>query len=205
MIALLPRTSADGPLFREHEDREGADRGCWWFSCTGTDEEPQGRFDLPAPRGSLYLAESAQVAARERCGRFLAHHRPIPVTFVEGRVVSTVEGSARDIADFTHHDAAECGATREISTIDDYILTTTWSAAADDADFAGVKYSPRFSTGADAAYALFGSAGAHPPEEFTITSVSSLPEVLAREGIGARVIPTTREAVDDEADDVDVR
>lgn len=205
MTALLPRTSADGPLFREHGDRKGTDRGCWWFSCTGENEDPQGRFDLPAPRGTLYLAESAQAAARERCGRFLAHHRPVPVTFVEDRVISTVEGSASGIADFTHHDAAECGVTREISTIDDYTLTTTWSAAVDDAGFTGVKYSPRFSTGADAAYALFGTAGAHAPKGFTITSVSSLSEVLGREGIGARIIPASREAVDDDADDVDVR
>lgn len=203
-ISRLPRASSQGTFYREHQERPGADGGCWWFSGTAAGEIPEGRFDLPAPRGSLYLAETQRVASRERCGRFLARRSPIPVTFVESRVISTVEGALQDLADFTHDDAADVGVTREIGTIDDYTLTSTWAVAADHEGFTGLKYFPRFTTGNGKAFAVFGDAGVHAPEGFSITSVTSLASVLAREGIPPRIIPTAREAVDDGDDVIDI-
>lgn len=203
-ISRLPRASSHGSFYREHQERPGADGGCWWFSGTAAGEVPEGRFDLPAPRGSLYLAEMERVASRERCGRFLAHCAPIPVTFVEGRVISTVSGALHDLADVTHDDAADIGATREIGTIDDFALTATWAAAADREAFTGLQYFPRFTTGNGKAFAIFGDAGAHALKGFSIASVTSLASVLAREGIQPRIIPTALEAVDDADDVIDI-
>src|SRR5699024_9719564 len=72
--------------------------------------------------------------------------------------------------------------------IDDYALTATWAAAADDAGFTGLRYFPRFTTGTGRAFTVFGDAGAHPPDGFTITSTTPLADVLAREGIWPRTI-----------------
>ncbi|MGP5088583.1 RES domain-containing protein [Brachybacterium tyrofermentans] len=203
-ISGLPRASSQGTFYREHQERPGEDGGCWWFSGTAAGASPEGRFDLPTPRGSLYLAETARVASRERCGRFLAHRSPIPVTFVEGRVISTVDGALRDLADLTHDDAADVGTTREIGTLDDYVVTCTWAVAASLEGFTGLRYFPRFTTGNGKAFAVFGDAGAHVPAGFSITSVAPLASVLAHEGVPPRMIPSSWEAVDDGEDVVDV-
>jgi len=203
-ISRLPRASVQGTFYREHQERPGADNGCWWFSGTAEGETPEGRFDLSAPRGSLYLAGTERVATRERCGRFLARAAPIPVTFVEGRVISAVDGALHNLADFTHDGAADVGVTREIGTLDDYAVTSTWAAAADRDGFTGLRYFPRFTTGDGKAFAVFGEAGAHAPEGFSITSVTSLAAVLAGEGLPPRMIPTALEAVDDDEEVVDL-
>src|SRR5699024_11826687 len=62
-------------------------------------------------------------------------------------VCSSDLGALDDVADLTHDAAADVGVPREIGTIDDYALTATWAAAADDAGFTGLRYFPRFTTG----------------------------------------------------------
>lgn len=204
-IARLPRASVRGAFYREHQLRRGDDGGCWWFSGTAAGEEPEGRFDLPLPRGSLYLASTQRVASRERCGRFLAHHAPIPVTFVQDRVVTELEGELEDLADLTHDAAADLGVTREIATIDDYALTAAWATAAEGMGFAGLRYFPRFTTGTGTACAVFGDAGAHPPNGFRLVSATSLVEVLAAQGIPVRTLPAAHDVIDDDEDSVDGR
>lgn len=204
-VAQLPRVGVPGPFYREHQLRRGDDGGCWWFSGTPDGEEPAGRFDLPLPRGSLYLAETERVASRERCGRFLAGHMPIPVTFVQDRVVTTVEGELEGLADLAQDAASDLGVTREIGTIADYGLTASWAAAADGVGFTGLRYFPRFTTGTATAFAVFGDAGAHPPDGLRRTSVTSLADVLSREGDIPRMLPAARDAIDDDEDSVDSR
>lgn len=143
-LARLPRAVLAEVVHREHADRPREDRGCWWFASVAPLAEPSGRFDLPAPRGTLYVAETAGAAARERCGRFLAAGTPIPEDDVYGRVVSRITASLSGLGDLTSPDAATVGVTGEIHTVDDYRLTTTWSAAADAAGFSGLRYTPRF-------------------------------------------------------------
>lgn len=120
-------------------------------------------------------------------------------------MVSSVEGRADDIGDFTHMDAAKVGVTREISTVDDYPLTVTWAVGAEAIGLSGLMYHPRFSTSQETAVALFGDAGTYAPDGFAVTAVSSLAEVLSSEGIAPRMIPTAYEAADDESDDVEAR
>lgn len=199
-LRRLPRTELVGTVYREHADRPDGDRGCWWFASTSRGGEPGGRFDLPAPRGTLYVAETPSAAARERCGRFLAAHVPIPEGLVVGRVVSAVMGACSDLGDLTDPGAAAVGVTGEIHTVDDYRLTTSWSSAADALGLAGLKYMPRFTPGSEAAYALFGAEGPFVPRGFAVVGVQALAEVLVEMGVFPRALPRKADAVDDAAE-----
>lgn len=200
VLAHLPRALVPEIVYREHADRPREDRGCWWFASFASDDEPTGRFDLPDPRGTLYVAETASAAARERCGRFLAAGTPIPEDDVDGRVVSRISASLSGLADLTSPNAAVIGVTGEIHTVDDYRLTTTWSAGADAAGFSGLRYTPRFTPGGEAAFAIFGPTGAEPPAGFYIEAVVPLADLLADMGVYPRVLPRAEEAVDDTVD-----
>lgn len=197
VLARLPRADIAAVVHREHADRPRGDRGCWWFSSIDPGAEPLGRFDLPAPRGTLYVAETAGAAARERCGRFLAAGTPIPVDDVEGRVVSRMTAALSGLGDLTSPDAAAIGVTAEIHSVDDYSLTTAWSAGADAAGLRGLRYTPRFTPGGEAAFAVFGPAGNEPPAGFDLVDVAPLADVLADLGVMPREPPSTVEAVDD--------
>ena len=199
-LARLPRTAIAGVVHREHADRPRGDRGCWWFASFTRAAEPFGRFDLSDPRGTCYVAETAGAAARERFGRFLAAGTPIPEDEVYDRVVSRITASLSALGDLTSPDAAVVGVTGEIHTVDDYRLTATWSAAADAAGFSGLRYTPRFTRGGEAAFAVFGPAGSAPPEGFAVEDVVPLADVLVDMGVLPRVLPRAEEAVDDTVD-----
>lgn len=159
----MPRSEVHGEWHREHAERPGPDRGCWWFASTTLGDEPEGRFDLTEPRGTCYLGSTLGVAARERCGRLLAAGA-IPDGHLAGRLVSTVKLPPTTVADLTHPDGAHVGVTAELATGHDYPLTTQWATALDTTDCAGVRYAPRFTPagGPEHAIALFGPAGAAP-------------------------------------------
>ena len=181
--AKMPRVILEGTLFREHALRENVpDGGCWWFSGSG-----EGRLDLEEPMGTCYLGETAGVAVRERCGRLIAMGVPITEAMYQGRVVSEVTVPRRAaVADFTATASLAAGVTGELSAVPDYGLSQAWAKACASAGFDGLKYAPRFTPGGgEAAYALFGEAGARP--EFGIVRRRALNEVL--EGLG---YPTVR-------------
>ena len=145
--------------YREHQHRpEKPDEGCWWFSSHKTGQEPGGRFDLVTPNGTCYLGETVGVAVRERCGRFLATHMPIPTGHMEGRVVSTVvlAPMPAPVADLTSPDGARFGVTGELTAGNDYTLTVEWAQALFDAGQAALLYQPRFTPGQERALAVFG-------------------------------------------------
>lgn len=159
----MPRSTVQGAWHREHADRPGPDRGCWWFSSTPVGGGPEGRFDLTEPRGTCYLGSTLGVAARERCGRLLAAGA-IPEDHLAGRLVSTVTLPPTTVADLTDPAGAHVGVTAELATGHDYPLTTQWATALDATDVAGIRYAPRFTPagGPEHAMALFGAAGAAP-------------------------------------------
>jgi hypothetical protein len=148
---LAPAT----PLFRAHLAR----RSPWWFSSSG------GRFDLPAPRGTCYLASAALAAVRERLGPVLAARSALPTAALEGVVVSRLTGgragerAALRLGNLRVAAAADYGVTRELESMTPYEVPVRWAAALDAARFDGVWYGPRFSPGAAGAVALFGPAG----------------------------------------------
>lgn len=150
-------------FYREHEWRPGPGGGCWWYSSAPSSPRarPGGRFDLREPEGTCYLASTDGAAVRERVGRLLATHRPIPEYLYTGRVVSQVVLPDLDgpVADLTSEEAAALGVTVEIHSSPDYRLTARWAAQAHADGFGGLRYQPRFTPGGAYALALFGPNG----------------------------------------------
>lgn len=137
-----------------------AARGPWWFASGG------GRFDLPTPRGTCYLATSALTAVRERLGPVLAARRAVPAAALDDVVVSRLalgpptSGTPLRLANLRATGAADFGVTRELESMTPYAVPCSWAAAFDVAGFDGLWYGPRFSPGRASAVALFGAAGA---------------------------------------------
>lgn len=138
-------------LFRAHR----SDRGPWWFGSDGS-----GRFDLPAPRGTCYVALDPASALRERVGPVLAAARAVPESLLEDVVVSQLAlADDREVADLQSRSAGEHGVTRELETMVPYAVPQAWARALDAAGHEGVGYGPRFTPGDCSAVALFDEAG----------------------------------------------
>lgn len=120
------------PLVRIHLAR----RHPWYFSSHLT-----GRFDLPAPNGTCYLAESPLGAYVEVFQRWIVDRIPIPRSEVDVRHASTLF-VPRDItlADCTHSRALEFGVTGAIHAATNRTLTQAWAAALNAAGFEGIRY-----------------------------------------------------------------
>ena len=172
---LAPGTA----VYRAHLAR----RSPWWFSSGG------GRFDLSAPRGTCYLASSALVAVRERLGPVLAARAALPVSALEGVVVSRLslerDGARAPLrlANVRVAAAADYGVTRELESMTPYDVPSRWAVAFDAAGFDGVWYGPRFSPGAAGAVAVFGPAGQDDartvdPAPLAATQVPGVPAVV---------------------------
>jgi hypothetical protein len=141
-------------VFRAHR----VERAPWWFGSDGS-----GRFDLGAPRGTCYVAESAVVAVRERIGIVLGTKRRIPSAALDGVVVSRlglVEPVA--VANLRSARAAAFGVLNELASMVPYDVPQAWARALDAAGYDGVRYPARFSTGRAGAVAVFGPSGDRP-------------------------------------------
>lgn len=100
-----------------------------------------GRFDLPTPQGTCYLAETLTGAFVEVFQRWIAQRIPIPRSEVEDRQASRLfVPQPVELADCTHPRALEFGATGELHGTPDRRLTQAWAAAFRAAGFAGVRY-----------------------------------------------------------------
>jgi len=132
------------------------DRGPWWFSSSG-----EGRFDLPAPAGTCYLADSPVSALRERLGTVLGESPAVPASLLEDAVVSTLS-VPEDVAlaDLESAAASRFGIIRELGTMVPYAVPQAWARGFANAGHGGVRYAPRFSTGETSSYAVFGPSGA---------------------------------------------
>ncbi|MEP6629817.1 MAG: RES domain-containing protein [Lapillicoccus sp.] len=139
-------------IFRAHS----ATFGPWWFGSDGG-----GRFDLPAPRGTCYLADAPLAALRERIGVVLGGSPAVPASLLAGAVVSALHlPAACRLADLQAPRASTFGVTRELESMVPYAVPQAWARALDTEGFGGVAYGPRFSTGAATSYAIFGPGGA---------------------------------------------
>lgn len=143
-------------VYRAHHSNNSP----WWFAtarATGTD----GRFDLPDPHGTCYLASTEAGAVRERWGRNLVRHGYVMAADADTTDVSalTVPRQHR-LADTVSSKAANYRMTREIGTVTPYTLPQEWAVAFQTIGYEGIRYEPRFSTGSrDLAYAIFGDKG----------------------------------------------
>lgn len=146
------------------------DRGPWWFSSDGT-----GRFDLPTPHGTCYLADDPLLALVEAISHGTLDGLTVTPAFcAQRRVRNLALPSPAHMADATDGRARGFGVTREIHDIADYTLPQAWATTWHTAAFNGVRYlatnhqpvtgSPPW-TGPGAqgpgSWALFGPAGHH--------------------------------------------
>lgn len=132
--------------------------GVWWFATLGSGG---GRFDLPAPEGSCYLADDLGTALAEKLLR-----RPKSIVPAQrlrelwhARVAVL---RAPPLADLTSRSVAAWGVNAEIHVALDYARPRAWAARLRSAGAPGLRYAVRSDPALTArAVALFGAAGLH--------------------------------------------
>lgn len=163
-LARLPSVRLRGRIAHRvfRADRTGA----WWFSSVvdGDDPESRGRFDLPAPLGSCYLALSAVGAVLEVFQHFGAGLLPAVELEVRRRVEVVIPASAPAAANLSAQRARGLGATASLWAGGTRALTQAWAAGLHRAGWRaahhGVAHDP---AGRLRAITLFDTAGQHPP------------------------------------------
>ncbi|MGI8822786.1 MAG: RES domain-containing protein [Acidimicrobiia bacterium] len=166
-LARLPGRSIVGAaLHRVYR----LDRGHpWWFASLPTDSTMQqrtaaGRFDLPAPDGTCYLATTPLGAVLEAFQGF--GHGLLPDAELKGRrrAETTVPDGTRPAAWLTSGKVRGIGVTQALWTGQDRPLTQRWAAVLHRAGWAalfhGLQHDP---TGRLRGVTLFDTGGAHPP------------------------------------------
>lgn len=133
--------------------REG--HGAWWFGSA-----LQGRFDLPAPNGTCYLASDDLGAILETLGPQLLPGGLAPASLLHGRLLRAIRVPHRQRLANCLAQRASKWVTAEISTLTPYNLPQAWAKAFHGAGFKGVRYTPRHSTSRRIySIAVFGPAG----------------------------------------------
>lgn len=169
------------PLYRVHR----ATRSPWWFASRA--ESGGGRFDLPAPAGTCYLAE-------DPLGAFVEVFRETALVAqrdVDRRRLSvfTVAAPIR-LADCTARGARAFGVTAAIHADPAYDLPGRWAVAFAGAGFDGVRYLVSHDPSARlVGVALFGRAG---PAEWPAATTPIPIDLCDRTAteFGIRVLPT---------------
>lgn len=172
--------------------------GSWWYASTAGAGDPDvgGRFDLPAPNGTCYLADSLAGAVVEKLLR-----APVKVVVDErlDELFHTVVTVRRTppVADLTARKATGYGLNAEIHSTLDYARTRRWAIAFHRTGFRGLRHRLRGDvTQRLAGWALFGSAGLrHRAPNGMSTAVrpldrSEVEQVLERLGVELRPIPS---------------
>ena len=167
-----------------------ARRSAWWFSSDGS-----GRFDLPIPYGTCYLAEDALAA-------FLETTRGLTILsedFLSGRRLFTSElASQLRLADLTAAAAYGYGVTGELSSTSDYMYPQAWARALHAAGFHGIRYHVRHDPRSDlVAVAWFGRAGrfSRPPPGYSQAVPTDV--LLAAAPFGIRVATKLKKTIDE--------
>ena len=147
-----------------------------WFYAAGRG----GRFDLPAPSGTCYLATTPETAAREIIGPDFIATGVVPDTLLTDRVVSEVLlPHAVRAARLTSSDAFGFGITNELCSSTDYSTAQQWAAALHHHRFNGIWYQPRFSPGSGRALALFGPSGPRDGTALTQTPLATVVRTMS--------------------------
>ncbi|MFS0884990.1 RES family NAD+ phosphorylase [Aeromicrobium sp. 179-A 4D2 NHS] len=192
-----PASDAPAEAWRAYvyrDDNKETDRGLWHFtSDTG------GRFNLPKPDGTCYLANDPEIALRERLGldavnEYIARDK-YEYELAKQVEVSRVPIPKSKMADMCHRDAVKVkGLTREIHT-GPYEVTQAWAKHFRSEGFDGVIYEPRHTMYSDdRSYALFGKSGAAPELPSPVETLD-LDVVLSRAGIEVEPDPSGNDLV----------
>lgn len=129
--------------------------GPWWFGST-----LEGRFDLPAPDGTCYLATDDLGAILEVLGPDLLPGSGAPSGLLMGRHLRQLRAPRRKRLADTLAEKAVVWVTGELSTITPYRLPQAWARAFRRSDFEGIRYAARHRTARRPfVVALFGPAG----------------------------------------------
>lgn len=129
-------------------------RGPWWFGSS-----MQGRFDLPEPDGTCYLAADElsallEVLASEREGAMIS------MEFFERRGIRELQVPQEvTLSDTTSRRASGFGITAEIGAIVPYERPQAWAASLFQAGFLGIVYWLRHDPSRAEGIALFGPRG----------------------------------------------
>ena len=171
------RLSAGRAVYRAH----GVGASPWWYASGGT-----GRFDLPAPQGTCYLADSALVAVRERLGVVLGGSAEVPAGLFVGTVVSRLTLPApAALANLRSVAAARFGVLRELEVMVPYGVPRAWARAFATAGYDGIAYGARFTPRRAGSIACFGAAGGREtwpvdPQPVSATAVPGAPRATPR-------------------------
>jgi hypothetical protein len=165
-------------LYRIHRFRHGP----WFYSSDGT-----GRFDLPPPGGTCYLAASPICAFVE----VFRDTKPVAQADVEARRVATLRAPAQTrLADCTRRASRAFGITAAIHASADYTTTHLWAQAFHRAGYGGVRYLVSHDPSQRCVgITLFGHQG---PTEYAIHADEPIGPAVIRAGreFGILVLPT---------------
>lgn len=135
-----------------------AEYGPWYFA-SDNGERPVvevGRFDLPSPLGTIYLAEHSTATAAESARAIVETHAESQNALDDRRLsqISLERWHGLRVADFTAPQAVPA----QVEQLD-RDQARPWAAAAHAAGFAGIVYRLREDPQSRRALAMFGSAG----------------------------------------------
>ncbi len=119
----------------------------------------EGRFDLPPPEGTCYLATDEITALLEVIGPDL-ERGAISSDFLKARSIRKLRLPEEvDLADLTSRKAVRFGVTLEIATLLPYDLPQAWALALRSIGAPGLAYQPRHDPSRRVSLALFGAHG----------------------------------------------
>lgn len=151
--------------------------GAWYFS-SALAPGAGGRWDLSAPGGTCYLAQSPEGALMEAVGTDLADHGFVTSTFLAARQITELRlPSVTMTADLTAPTVSDHGVTSELTGAIPYTLTQQWAKAFMAAGFGGITYGLRFRPNAKG-LGLFGPAGPADHPTWAATSALTIASAL---------------------------
>lgn len=163
----------------------------WFYASHPADDIGGGRWDLPEPNGTCYVAESAVAALTETAGPDLHDHGFVTGSWVDARSVSEVGlGADVNVADMTDPAVSEHGASNELVGALPYRITQAWARGWDAAGFGGVRYGLRFAANL-IGLGLFGPAGARTGGR--VLGARPAREVASTSGVRVVEVPASRD------------
>lgn len=164
--------------------------GPWFFASHPSGEVGGGRWDLPEPLGTCYVAESPLAALKEVAGPDLLEVGFLTRPWLEGRSVSELRlGSDVAAANLRSPRVSEFGASAELMGALAYAVTQEWARGWKAAGFGGVVYGMRFAANLRG-LGIFGPAGAGNGE--VVSTSSSLDVASAGPGLRVVDLPSSR-------------
>jgi hypothetical protein len=160
----------------------------WYFASSGG-----GRFDLQAPRGTCYAADSVRTAVRERLGDTVIGRPFVAASVADAMQVSVIGLPPGRYADTSAEGGEDFGVTSELAVMVDYTVTRAWADAFAAHAFHGIHYESRYTTGrGPRSWALFGSSGADATRPVFEDQTLDGRAACAGAGLTVLVAPTRR-------------